>query len=241
MPYHLTRGAVCGTSGCFFSLPRYLRRCVTLNNTLIIVVYQSIRAHLPTKLSREPALRGSRAHATAAARPWAVAHGSQRGQGRSLATHGPPTDERSTRATGARQQSRRSSDRHGTPLRGGARISTRPGPFPRDAWAADGRSSTKGPVREVRVCYLRDASRAVDRRGLQPRRTRGERAISFTSFAGESAPRRSSTSSAPLPGLRRGRAVPGRWTLDSTRSVVDDGVSMRARHAPGSRCRSADA
>ena len=140
LPYHLTRGAVCGTSGCFFSLPRYLRRCVTLNNTLIIVVYQSIRAHLPTKLSREPALRGSRARATAAARPWAVAHGSQRGQDRSLATHGPPTDERSTRATGARQQSRRSSDRHGAPLRGGARISTRPGPFPRDAWAADGRT-----------------------------------------------------------------------------------------------------
>ena len=56
--------------------------------------------------------------------------------------------------------------------------------------------------------------------------------FSFTSFAGESAPRRSSPSSAPLPGLRRGRAVPGRWALDSTRSAVD-GVSMRARHAPG--------
>ena len=56
--------------------------------------------------------------------------------------------------------------------------------------------------------------------------------FSFTSFAGESAPRRSSTSSAPLAGLRRGRAVPGRWALDSTRSAVD-GVSMRARHAPG--------
>ena len=57
--------------------------------------------------------------------------------------------------------------------------------------------------------------------------------FSFTSFAGESAPRRSSPSSAPLPGLRRGRAVPGRWALDSTRSAVDDVVSMRARHAPG--------
>ena len=57
--------------------------------------------------------------------------------------------------------------------------------------------------------------------------------FSFTSFAGESAPRRSSTLSAPLPGLRRGRAVPGHWVLDSTRSAVDDGVSMRARHAPG--------
>ena len=56
--------------------------------------------------------------------------------------------------------------------------------------------------------------------------------FSFTSFAGESAPRRSSPSSAPLPGLRRGRAVPGRWALDSTRSAVD-GVSMRARHASG--------
>ena len=56
--------------------------------------------------------------------------------------------------------------------------------------------------------------------------------FSFTSFAGESAPRRSSTSSAPLAGLRRGRAVPGRWALDSTQSAVD-GVSMRARHAPG--------
>ena len=119
--------------------------------------------------------------ATATVRPCAVAHGSQHGQDRSLATRGPRMGER----------------------------------------------STKGPVREVRVCYLRDASRAVDRRGLQPRRTRGERAISFTSFAGESAPRRSSPSSAPLPGLRRGRAVPGRWTLDSTRSAVDEGVSMR--------------
>ena len=57
--------------------------------------------------------------------------------------------------------------------------------------------------------------------------------FSFTSFAGESAPRRSSTSSAPLAGIRRGRAVPGRWALDSTRSAVDDGVSMRARHTLG--------
>lgn len=55
--------------------------------------------------------------------------------------------------------------------------------------------------------------------------------FSFTSFAGESAPRRSSTSSAPLAGLRRGRAVPGRWALDSTRSAVD-AVSMHARHGP---------
>ena len=51
-------------------------------------------------------------------------------------------------------------------------------------------------------------------------------------IAGESAPRRSSTSSAPLAGLRLGRAVSGHWALDSTRSTVD-GVSMRARHAPG--------
>ncbi len=80
--------------GVIFSLPWYLRRGNTLNNTLILVVHQSIRAHSPTRLSPEPALRGSQARAIAAARPRATACGSQGGQDRSLAACWPPTGAR---------------------------------------------------------------------------------------------------------------------------------------------------
>ena len=80
----------------------------------------------------------------AAARHRATAYGSQGAQGHFLATLGPPTGARYTRAIGARRQSRRSRERRGAPSSDGVRISTRPGPFPREARAADGRALHEG-------------------------------------------------------------------------------------------------